>query len=152
MVIFRDYTDVTMSAVGVIGTVTLLSICTYALKLPEVWAYFISLIFFLTMFLFALRMSYESNSNCIFAIFSALIKIVAVCGYILVMLFLVFWISPQKEGEPGPDFEMRRKREARERNIMMAAATAFFIWLIHSTTKYRGWTPVSYYFALSRCN
>lgn len=147
LVIYKDYTDAAITIGGVIGTIVIFYICIF-LDLSEATSWIISLLFFFSVFIFVVRMTYITNNNIFFTIFSLLTKYTIIFLYAILMLGPMF-SSSRKEGESSSDFELRKQREELQNKLFMVVISAIFVWFVNITTKIKEWSPFGDYFSMS---
>lgn len=149
LVLYKDYTDATVTIGGVLGSLVILFVCRTFLDLSVAASQTITLLFFFAIFIFVFRMTYVTNNNLIFTILSLLTKYTTTFLYAILMLGLMFSGSSRRKGESSLAFELRRQREEAQNKAWMAIITALFIWFVHATTKLKEWSPMGSYFSLS---
>jgi uncharacterized protein YecT (DUF1311 family) len=147
LVIYKDYTDAAITIGSVIGTIVIFYICIF-LDLSEAASWTVSLLFFFSIFLFVFRMTYITNNNIFFTIFSLLTKYTIIFLYAILMLGPMF-SSSIKEGESSVDFELRKQRQELQNKLFMVVILAVLVWFVNITTKIKVWSPLGDYFSMS---
>lgn len=149
LIIYRDYTDAAITVGGVFISIIIYFTCTKFFNTSEFTSSLITCLFFFVNFIFVFRMTYITNSNILYTIFSLLTKYTTTFLYVFLMFVLMFSGSSKKQGESQAAFERRSKREAVQTKAEMLALSALLFWFIRITTKFREWSLLGDYFSLS---